>query len=79
MRKTIAEESVLRYNGMIIGVFELLADSKDQISSVMAAIAAEQQFWLADAALQASQMGKPTSASVGSMVATGSGGGDAGH
>jgi outer membrane protein TolC len=79
LRKTIAEESVLRYNGMIIGVFELLADSKDQISSVMAAIAAEQQFWLADAALQASQMGKPTSASVGSMVATGSGGGDAGH
>jgi outer membrane protein TolC len=79
LRKTIAEESVLRYNGMIIGVFELLADSKDQISSVMAAIAAEQQFWLADAALQASQMGKPTSTSVGSMVATGSGGGDAGH
>lgn len=79
LRKTISEESVLRYNGMIIGVFELLADSKDQISSVMAAIAAEQQFWLADAALQASQMGKPTNASAGSVVAAGSGGGDAGH
>ncbi len=79
LRKTIAEENVLRYNGMLIGVFELLADTRDQIGSVMAAIAAEQQFWLADAALQASQMGKPTGASVGAMTSTGSGGGDAAH
>lgn len=77
LRKTISEENGLRYNGMLIGVFELLADSRDQVSSVMAAIAAEQQFWLADAALQASVMGKPTMASVGAMAA--SGGGDAGH
>lgn len=79
LRKTIAEENVLRYNGMLIGVFELLADAKDQIGSVMAAIAAEQQFWLADAALQASQMGKPTHAFVGAMTSGESGGGDAGH
>ncbi len=79
LRKTIAEENVLRYNGMLIGVFELLADTKDQIGSVMAAIGAEQQFWLADAALQASQMGKPTSVSVGAIASGGSGGGDAGH
>ena len=77
LRKTISEENGLRYNGMLIGVFELLADSRDQVSSVMAAIAAEQQFWLADAALQASLMGKPTMASVGAM-STG-GGGEAGH
>jgi outer membrane protein TolC len=77
LRKTISEENGLRYNGMLIGVFELLADSRDQVSSVMAAIAAEQQFWLADAALQATLMGKPTMASVGSMAA--GGGGDAGH
>jgi len=79
LRKTISEENVLRYNGMLIGVFELLADTKDQVSSVIAAIGAEQQFWLADAALQASQMGKPTIASVGAMAAGSSGGGDAGH
>lgn len=77
LRKTISEENVLRYNGMLIGVFELLADSRDQVNSVMAAIAAEQQFWLADAALQASLMGKPTMADVGAMAA--GGGGDAGH
>jgi outer membrane protein TolC len=79
LRKTISEENVLRYNGMIIGVFELLADSKDQISSVMAAIAAEQQFWLADAALKASQMGKPTLTTVGSIGASGGSASDAGH
>jgi hypothetical protein len=49
---------------MLISVFELLADSRDQVSSVMAALNAEQQFWLADAALQASLIGKPTSAGV---------------
>ncbi|WP_244954565.1 hypothetical protein [Sphaerotilus sulfidivorans] len=40
-------------------MFELLADSRDQVSTVMAAIDAEQQFWLADAALQASLIGRP--------------------
>ena len=63
-RKQIAEENVLRYNGMLIGVFELLADSRDQIGAVISAIAAEQQFWLADAALQATLIGRPTSIGV---------------
>ncbi|MGJ7507202.1 TolC family protein [Variovorax sp. GT1P44] len=61
LRKTIAEENMLRYNGMLIGVFELLADTREQIMSVMAAIDARQQFWLADAALAASLIGKPIS------------------
>ncbi len=59
LRKTMAEENVLRYNGMLIGVFELLADTRDQIGSVMQAINAQQQFWLADAALSAAVIGKP--------------------
>lgn len=78
LRKTIADENQLRYNGMIIGVFELLADARDQISTVMAAIASEQQFWLADAALQASLIGKPTSTALDTMPST-PGGGSAGH
>lgn len=59
LRKTISEENVLRYNGMLIGVFELLADAREQVASVMAAIDAQQQFWLADAALSASLIGTP--------------------
>jgi outer membrane protein TolC len=67
LRKIIADENVLRYNGMIIGVFELLADSRDQVASVIAAINAQRQFWLSDAALQASIVGKPIAAPVSAM------------
>ncbi len=73
LRKTMAEENVLRYNGMLIGVFELLADTRDQVSSVVTAINAYQQFWLADAALSASLTGKPTSMM---MTAPAAGGGE---
>ena len=34
LRKRISEENVLRYNGMLIGVFEPLADSREQVMSV---------------------------------------------
>ena len=79
LRKLIAEENVLRYNGMLIGVFELLADSRDQIASVSAAINAQQQFWLADAALQATIVGKPMMMQATSGSPMMSGGGDAAH
>lgn len=62
LRKVIAEENVLRYNGMLIGVFELLADTREQIASVVQAIDAQRDFWLADAALQASLIGRPAAA-----------------
>ena len=79
LRKLIADENLLRYNGMIIGVFELLADSRDQISSVIAAINAQQQFWMADAALQSSIMGKPMRTQSMGAAAVAAGGGDAPH
>jgi outer membrane protein TolC len=68
LRKSMADENVLRYNGMLIGVFELLADNREQITSVIAAINAYQQFWLADAALASSITGKPTT--MGAAVAS---------
>jgi len=73
LRKTMAEENILRYNGMLIGVFELLADYRDQVSSVTAAIDAYQQFWLADAALAASMIGKPTASMMAAPAASGAG------
>lgn len=79
LRKQISEENTLRYNGMLIGVFELLADTREQVASVIAAINAEQQFWLADANLQATLLGRPLA---GAMIAAGSapaGGNDGGH
>jgi len=74
LRQTMADENLLRYNGMLIGVFELLADARDQVASVRSAIEAQQQFWLADAALAASVMGRPigAGASVGGTSAAAS-------
>jgi outer membrane murein-binding lipoprotein Lpp len=72
LRRAMAEENGLRYNGMLISVFELLADSRDQVSSVMAAINAYQQFWLSDAALAASMTGKPMSMMVSAPMVGGS-------
>ena len=70
LRKTMAEENVLRYNAMLIGVFELLADTREQITSVMAAISAQQQFWLADAGLSTALLGKPLAGGVPSLART---------
>ena len=59
LRQAMQEENVLRYNGMLIGVFELLAETREQIASVMAAIRAQQDFWLADASLSSALIGTP--------------------
>lgn len=63
LRQSMADENVLRYNGMLIGVFELLAEARDQVASVRRAIDAQQQFWLADATLAATVIGRPADAS----------------
>ena len=60
LRKLIADEMLLKYNGMLTGVFDLLAETRAQINSVILAIDAERDFWLAEAALQATLLGKPT-------------------
>ena len=52
LRKRISEENVLRYNGMLISVFELLADARQQVTSVSAYLAALREFWVAEANLQ---------------------------
>ncbi|ODU57100.1 MAG: RND transporter [Comamonadaceae bacterium SCN 68-20] len=60
LRKLIAEENVLRYNGMLIGVFELLADARLQIASVNAYIDSLRDFWIAQADLEMALIGKPS-------------------
>jgi len=60
IRKRISDENLLRYNGMLIGVFELLADARSQIASVNAYIEALRDFWLAQADLEMAQIGRPS-------------------
>ena len=60
LRQRIAEENLLRYNGMLIGVFELLADARAQIVSVNNAIESLSDFWLAQADLDMALVGRPS-------------------
>ena len=74
LRKRISEEQLLRYNGMLISVFELLADAREQVASVNAAIDAGRDFWLAETELQAALAGgggvRPGGARTTPMTAT---------
>ena len=76
LRKQISDENVLRYNGMLISVFELLADARQQVVTVNAYIEALRDFWIADATLQVAMMGT-SPGPAGSSRASASVGGDA--
>jgi outer membrane protein TolC len=58
LRKRISEELLLRYNGMLISVFELLADSREQVSAVNGYIEALRDFWIAESDLQMALTGR---------------------
>ncbi|MBT9520938.1 MAG: RND transporter, partial [Dechloromonas sp.] len=73
LHQRIAEENVLRYNGMLIGVFELLADARTQIATVNSYIETLRDFWIAEGDLQMSMIGKPSlnTAARATVTATG--------
>jgi outer membrane protein TolC len=60
LRKKIAEENMLRYNGMLISVFDLLADAREQVGAAIAYIEAMGDFWRSESDLQAAFNGPPT-------------------
>jgi outer membrane protein TolC len=59
LRKSVAAENLLRYNASLISIFELLADAREQISSVDDYIADLRDFWLAKSRLDAALIGTP--------------------
>jgi outer membrane protein TolC len=59
IRKMIADENQLRYNGMLISVFDLLADARSQVSSVNSYIESLRDFWLSQSDMEMSLIGKP--------------------
>ena len=58
LRKRISEENLLRYNGMLISVFELLADSREQVTGVTGYVEALRDFWVAETNLQTALTGR---------------------
>lgn len=52
LRRQNSAEALLRYNGMLIDVFELLAEERERISANVASLDALRDYYLADADLQ---------------------------
>lgn len=52
LRRKVNEEMVLRYNGMLASVWELLGETRASMLAVNAGIEAQRDFWLADTDLQ---------------------------
>jgi outer membrane protein TolC len=74
-RKRVSDEVLLRYNGMLSSVFELLADARAQIASINSAIDAERDFWVAESELNfvvngGSLTSSLTSGSIGNVTPT---------
>ena len=72
LRKRISDEVLLRYNGMLASVFELLTDARDQVNSVNTAIRAQRDFWIAETNLQATINGAGTGGGSTEMSSTAS-------
>jgi len=72
LRKRISDENLLRYNGMLASVFDLLADARDQVGSVTAAVEALRDHWIAETDLQTALTGRSPGAAraIGARKAT---------
>lgn len=69
LRKFINDETVLRYNGMLSSVWELLSETRNHIAAVNSAITAQRDFWIADTDLNTALTGT----SPGALAAMGGG------
>lgn len=57
LRRTVNDEALLRYNGMLIDVFELLTTVRESIESNIAAIAAKRDYFIATVDFQTAIIG----------------------
>lgn len=80
LRTKVEEESLLTYNGMITNTFELLADSREKVNSILLAVNAKRDFWLSEANLAPAIYGGGAGASSGTTeVAAAADSGGGGH
>lgn len=68
LRKIVSDETLLRYNAMLIDVFALLADTRQRLVAHVSAIEALREFWLADADLAAAIVGGGAGGGAGERV-----------
>ncbi|MAW85508.1 MAG: copper resistance protein [Phyllobacteriaceae bacterium] len=79
LRSIIEQESLLTYNGMITNTFELLADTRAKVGTLLLAVNAKRAFWLADVNLSAAIYGGGAAAGGGAFAPSVGDAGGAGH
>jgi outer membrane protein TolC len=81
LRRTITEQTLLRYNAMQIDVFSLLAETRQRINSQSQSIEAQRDFWLGATNLTTAVVGGGSSGEAGgeARTAAASGGEAGGH
>ncbi len=57
LARRVSEEQLKLYNGMLVGVLDLVADATERINAVNAALDTERDFWLAEVELQRAMSG----------------------
>lgn len=57
LHRIIADEGMLHYNGMLLDLFQLLADTRANVTSTIAGINALRDFWLANVDFKAALLG----------------------
>jgi len=57
LRRVVSQETLLRYNGMLVDVFDLLIEARERIAANIAAIEARRAFLLAEIDLRAAIIG----------------------
>jgi len=57
LRRIVARETLLRYNGMLADVFDLLTEARERVAARIAATEAQRDFFLAEADLRAAIIG----------------------
>jgi outer membrane protein, multidrug efflux system len=77
LRKFINDELVLRYSGMLASVWDVLADTRQNVMSINSAIEAQRDFWLAEADLQTTLTGTSPGGLAGMKTTGASSGGEA--
>ena len=79
LRRTIEEEGLLSYNGMITSTFELLTDVREKLAGSLEAANAKRDFWLAQANVSAAIYGGGAGSPPQGGSAEIAAGGGAGH
>ncbi len=78
MQEALLEEATYNYNGMIIGVFELMQAGRDMAAAQQSAIDAKRNVLNAEIAMNSVVMGRPIDAST-TKISASSASADAGH